>query len=304
MDRIDCLTAFVHVLESGSFSGAARRLGTTQPTISKRIAMLEGEFGAKLFLRSTRRLVPTSEAERVYEQARAILEMFDSARASARDITPQPAGTLTLSIPSSVGRNLLMPLIADFGRQYPDVALDLRLTERQVNLVEEGVELALRIGELKDSALRARPLGRVRRFAVASPTYLHGRPAPRDPADLADHLCIGYSRFAEAVQWVFESEHGRHAADVDCAVKLDDADAMQAAVRQGLGIAILPIWLVSPLVATGDLEIVMPDHTVPSLPIHAVYTEPRTLSLRARRFLDLLIDRRAIFEIPAPATVV
>lgn len=119
------------------------------------------------------------------------------------------------------------------------------------------------------------------------------------PPDLAYHLCIGYSRFAEAVQWVFESEHSRHVADVDRTIKLDDADAMQAAVRQGLGI--LPLWLVSPLVATGDLEIVMPDHTVPSLPIHAVYTEPRTLSLRARRFLDLLIDRRTIFEIAAPA---
>lgn len=298
MDRIDCLSAFVHVLESGSFSGAARRLGTTQPTISKRIARLEAEFGTSLFLRTTRRLSPTREAERIYEHARGILETFDLATAQARDVSPQPTGILAMSVPSSVGRHLLMPTILEFMRRYPGVTLDLRLSERPFNLIEEGVELAIRIGKLSDATLRARLLGSVRRFAVASPFYLQDRPVIRDPADLSDHQCIGYAPFGDVAQWTFEGEIGRYVVDVDCAAKLDDVDAIQTMAVEGLGIAILPIWLVAPMIDAGKLEIVLPDFTIPSLPLNAVYFEPRKLSLRARRFLDLLIENRSVFDYP------
>jgi len=292
MDRLDCLETFVHVLESGSFSAAAKRLGTTQPTVSKRIAMLEDVFGTTLFLRTTRRLSPTEEAGRIYDQVRDILESFDGVRARARNINPQPSGTLVVSVPSSLGRHSLMPVVADFLRLYPEVSLDLRLSERHVNLVEEGVELALRIGELNDSALHMHALGRVRRFAVASPKYLHDRPTPHDPSELAKHVCIGYSRFGTPTNWVFEGERGRHVINVECAIKLDDADTLQAAVLEGMGIAILPNWLVQPRLASGDMEIVLPDFTVPSLPLNAIYPDPGPLSLRARRFLDFLAERK------------
>lgn len=293
MDRIDCLETFVHVLESGSFSAAARRLGTTQPTVSKRIAMLEDVFRTPLFLRTTRRLTPTEEAGRLYDQARGILEGYERAQAIARNAHPQPAGTLTVSLPSSLGRHRLMPLAAEFMRLHPEVSLDLRLSERHVNLVEEGVELALRIGALKDSALRARALGRVSRFAVASPHYLQTRPSPRDPDELAAHLCIGYSRFGTQENWVFEGESGRHVVAIECAMRLDDADTLQAAVLEGLGIAILPSWLVHPRLETGELEIILPDYTVPSIPLNAIYPEPGPLSLRARSFLNFLAERKS-----------
>jgi len=294
MDRLDCLETFVHVLESGSFSAAAKRLGTTQPTVSKRIAMLEDVFGTPLFLRSTRRLSPTEEAGRIYDQVRDILETYEFVRARARNINPQPTGTLIVSVPSSLGRHSLMPLVADFLRLHPEVTLDLRFSERQVNLVEEGVELALRIGELGDSTLRMRALGRVRRFAVASPKYLHDRPSPRDPSELAKHVCIGYSRFGTPTNWVFEGEQGRHVVNVECVVKLDDADAMQAAVLEGMGIAILPNWLVHPWLDSGDMEIILPEFTVPSLPLNAIYPDLGPLSLRARRFLDFLAEKRTL----------
>jgi DNA-binding transcriptional LysR family regulator len=164
-----------------------------------------------------------------------------------------------------------------------------------VNLVEEGVELALRIGELHDSALHMRALARIRRYAVASPKYLHIRPTPRDPGELSEHVCIGYSRFGEPTNWVFEGEHGRHVVNVECVVKLDDADALQAAVLEGMGIAILPNWLVQPRLASGDLEVVLPEFTVPSLPLNAIYPDPGPLSLRARRFLDFLAENRNLF---------
>lgn len=292
MDRIECLSAFVHVLESGSFSAAARRLNTSQPTISKRISLLETELGASLFLRSTRSLSPTEEAMRVYDKARSIIEMFDQAKASARHVTQQPTGTLTISVPSSVGRNLLMPLIADFRHKFPEVILDIRSSEQHVNLVEEGVELALRMGELKDSTLRARPLGRYRRYAVASPNYLKNCSPPETPEELKNHLCIEYSGFGSSSEWVFEGENGRHVVKVDSVIKLDDADTMLSAVLEGIGIAILPVWLVSSHVSAGKLEIILPEDTIPSIPMHAVYPETGFLSLRARTFLDFLVDQR------------
>jgi len=295
MDRLDCLETFVHVVESGSFSAAAKRLGSTQPTVSKRIAHLEEVFGTTLFLRTTRRVAPTEEARRIYDQARSMLETYSLVRAVARNARPEPAGTLVVSVPSSLGRHLLMPVASEFMRMYPEVSLDMRFTERQVNLVEEGVELALRIGELGDSSLKARSLGRVRRYAVASPKYLHVRPMPRDPGDLNDHVCIGYSRFGSTTNWIFEGEQGRHVVNVECRIKLDDADALQAAVLEGLGVAILPDWLVLPKIATGELEIVLDEHTVPSLPLNAIYSDPGLLSLRARRFLDFIAARKGLF---------
>lgn len=292
VDRLDCLEAFVHVMESGSFSAAGRRLGASQPTITKRIAQLEAELGTTLFLRSTRSLSATEEARRVYDQARSILETYNLAHAVARNAQPEPNGTLSLSAPTSLGRHRLMPVAAEFLRHHPEVALDIRLSEKWVNPIEEGVELVLRVGELADSSFRSLTLGRVRRHAVASPKYLHERPTPAEPGDLAHHVCIGASQFGAPFNWVFEGEQGRHVVNVECRIMLDDADALRAAVLEGLGIAILPNWLVRPGLASGDLEIVLADFTVPSLPLNALYSASGPLSLRARRFLDFLADRR------------
>lgn len=292
MDRLECLETFVNVLESGSFSGAARRMGTTQSTVSKRIAMLERSFATSLFLRTTRRLTPTEDAHRVYEQARNVLEAYQLTRAAARDAYPVPAGTLTISVPSSMGRRLLMPIARDFQREFPEVKLDIRLSEHQVNLVKDGVELALRIGELEDSSLRVRSLGRVRRYAVASPNYLQFRTGLADPSDLTRQACIGYSRFGTPTTWVFEGENGRHVVNVECVANVDDADTLQSAVLIGMGIGILPAWLVDPWIKQGELEIVLADYTVPSLPLNAIYPDLGTLSLRARTFLDFVVARK------------
>ena len=182
MDRIDCLRAFVRTLEGGSFSAAAKELGIGQPAISKRIALLEGEFGTQLFLRTTRKLKPTAEAHRIYDLARQIIGSFDMARSSLEETAPRPTGTLRIGVPSSFGRRYMIPVITDYVRNYPEVRVDVRFSERFVNLVEEGIELALRIGNLEASTLVARRLGTVQRHLVATPTYLHGRPTPRTRA--------------------------------------------------------------------------------------------------------------------------
>ncbi len=262
MDRIDCFRAFVRALEGGSFSAAAKELGIGQPAVSKRIALLENEFGTQLFLRTTRKLRPTPEAHRIYDLARQILGSFDLARAGVEGASPRPTGTLRVSVPSSFGRRYMMPIIVEYVRNFPEVCLDVRFSERVVNLVEEGIELALRIGKLEESTLIARRLGTVQRLLVASPTYLHGRPMPRTPEDLNAHQCIVYSRLPAASEWIFESEHGRHAVSVSGPLFVDDADAMEEAVMHHLGIAILPDWNAAAGIKCGQLEALLPDYSI------------------------------------------
>ena len=192
-----------------------------------------------------------------------------------------------------------MPIIAEYARNHPEVRVDIRFSERFVNLVEEGIELALRIGHLEASTLVARRLGTVQRYVVATPTYLHGRPLPRTPDDLGSHQCIVYSRMSPANQWAFESEHGRHVASINGPIHVDDADAMQEATMQHLGIAILPDWNAADGLRSGELEHVLPDYSIAALPLHAVYPETQWMSLRARSFLDLLVERAGHF---APVT--
>jgi len=296
MDRIDCLRTFVRALEGGSFSAAANELGIGQPAVSKRIALLESEFGVQLFLRTTRKLRPTPEGHRVYDLARQILGSFDLARANVEESSPRPSGTLTVSVPSSFGRRCMMPVLAEYVRSYPEVCLDVRFSERFVNLVEEGIELALRIGKLEPSTLVARRLGTVRRYLVATPTYLRERPAPTTPEDLNTHQCIVYSRLSPANEWTFESEHGRHVASINGPLLVDDADAMEEAVMHHLGIAILPEWNAVAGIRRGHLENLLPDFSISALPLHAVYPETHWMSLRARTFLDLLIKRSGQFS--------
>jgi DNA-binding transcriptional LysR family regulator len=291
MDRIDCLRAFVRAMEGGSFSTAAKELGLGQPAISKRIALLEKEFGSQLFMRTTRKLTPTREAHRVYDLARQVLSAFETARASIRDAPARPSGTLRISLPSSFGRHYMMPLIKEYVSVYPDVKIDLRFSERTINLVEEGVELALRIGHLESGSLMARRIGTVRRHLVATPAYFRKRLRPRAPDDLKQHQCIVYSRLAHAGRWTFESEDGRHVVAVSGSVVVDDADAMREAVLQHLGIAIVPAWSASHALQRREMEVVLPDFAVAALPLHAVYPETHWMSLRARSFLDFVIAR-------------
>lgn len=302
MDRIDCLRTFVRALEGGSFSAAARELGIGQPAVSKRIGLLEAEFGTQLFSRTTRRFRPTPEALRIYEMARQILQSFDETRAAAQQVSPRPSGILRLSVPSSFGRRYLIPLIAAYQVENPEVRVDLRFSEAFVNMVEDGIELALRIGQLEASTLVARRLGTVARYLVATPAYLARAGTPRAPEDLRRHACIVYTRQAPTGEWAFESEHGRHVVHVGMPLALDDADAMAEAVVADLGIAILPEWKVLDGLGDGSLVEVLPDYTVTALPLHAVWPETQWMSPRARSFLDLLVARAAEFSSrPRPA---
>jgi DNA-binding transcriptional LysR family regulator len=296
MDRLDCLRAFVKTMEGGSFSSAAKELGLGQPAVSKRIALLEREFGSQLFMRNTRKLTPTREAHRIYDLARQALGCIEMARASITEAPAGPTGTLRLGVPTSFGRHYIMPIIEQYLRAYPEVKVDIRFSERHANLVEDGIELALRIGALESSSLKARRIGMIRRLLVATPAYLRRHPLPQLPGDLKRLHCITYSRLSPANQWAFESELGRHVVQISGSLVVDDADAMKQAVLQHLGVAVLPAWSATDAVRRGEMDVVLPEFTVPALPLHAVYPDTQWMSLRARCFLDLVVAESGRFN--------
>lgn len=295
MDRIEALRTFLRVMEAGSFTQAADDLNIGQPAISKRIALLEAEFKCRLFARNTRKLRPTPEADRIHSIARDIITSYDSAGTPHASIVSQPSGTLRMTVPTSFGRFFFRDLFAEYMHRYPSVRLDVRFTEQFVDLVETGTELAIRIGVLDSSSLVARRVGTVKRLLVATPALLARHQEPRLPDQLRSLPCITYGRLSPQSQWTFESDTGRHVVDIISALTCDDADVMTEAALQSLGAAVLPGWCAAPHLATRRLVHLLPDYSVPSLPMNVVYPDARWMSHRARLFRDLVVERADVF---------
>lgn len=293
MTSLIAYTAFARAYELGSFSAVARELGITQSTVSKHIAALEATLGVQLFARTTRQLSPTHEAARLYESVQPLLDAADAIPGSLGSARAEPAGLLRLSMPDSFGRARLMPHVIDFLAAYPKVRLDIRLSDQTLGLVEEGVDLAVRIGELGASTLVARPLGIVEHVVVATPAYLARRGEPRDPTELSGHHCIVYTGATKGQRWVFESEQGRQVVEVASSLGLDSADAIYTAVLGHVGIAKLPGWVVEAGLASGAVKALLPEFYPLPMPVNFVYPQTRMLSARARAFIDFVVGRWA-----------
>jgi DNA-binding transcriptional LysR family regulator len=281
--------AFARAFELGSFSAVGRELGLTQSTVSKHIAALEAGLGVQLFARTTRKLNPTHEAAQLYDAVQHLLDAADAIQSSVGGPLAEPSGLLRVTMPDSYGRSQLMPQVARFLARYPKVRLDIRLTDQPVNLIEEGMELGVRIGDLSSSTLVARSLGIAEHLIVATPRYLAAHGEPADPSDLARHNCIVYTGAAKGHRWVFESESGRQVVDVPSSLGVDSVDAMYDAVMHDVGIAKVPAWIVEPPVARRKLRVLLPDYYPMPLPINIVYPQTRVLSVRARCFIDFLL---------------
>lgn len=297
MDRIDALQTFIRVMEAGSFTQAANDLGLGQSAISKRIALLEAELGCRLFVRTTRKVRPTPEADRVLKLAKDIVALFESAGAPTLSRVANPSGTLRMSVPTSFGRRYFRDIFAEYVCRYPDVRLDVSFTEQLVDLVETGTELAIRIGKLNSNSLVARRVGTIERLLVVAPALLAQHAAPQLPDHLRRMPCVTYSRLSRKNQWTFESETGRYVVDIAPSMTCDDADVMTLATLEGLGAAVLPDWCAVEHIASGRLVHLLPDYAVPSLPINVVYPDPQWMSHRARLFRDLIIERADVFAI-------
>ena len=284
------MSVFVRVAQEGSFSAAARRLDLTPSAVSKQIGRLEERLGARLFNRTTRQISLTDVGQAFFARADRILGDLAEAERAVTDMAGNPRGLLRVSVPVAFGRMHLAPRLPSFLAANPEVQIDLTLNDRFADLVEEGFDLALRIGELADSSLIARKLAPNRRIAVAAESYLEAHGRPQRPPDLVDHNCLTYTYRAQRHDWEFHGPQGREQVRVSGNLEANDAGALREALLAGLGIALLPLWLVGEDIRDGRLEVVLPDYPAPDSAIYAVYAPGRFLSPKVRRFVDFLVE--------------
>lgn len=288
------LDAFVVSADEGSFSAAARRLGQTPAAISKRVGQLESRLGVRLFQRSTRSLALTTDGERLYARVRLPWSEIGDALTDLRQGAGKPAGTLKVSMAHTVGRNYLLPLLAEFSTNYPDVVLDLRFDNRQVDLVAEGFDVGIGGGIELTEGLIARELSRVRIVLVASPGYLQRHSAPADPAELARHGGLLRRSLASGrlVPWTLRGNAGQElVANVRPVAVLDDPEAIARAAACGMGIAMLPLPHALPLLDSGELLRVLPGWYAETLPLSIYYSSRKLVPAKVRVFVDHVLEQ-------------
>jgi len=293
MDKLNAMAIFVRVIERGSFSAVARELQTTQPTISKVLRALEQELGGKLISRSTRHLSLTDEGQRYYSHCREILAAVDAAEHSFQTGKESIAGPLRIGSSVSFGHLHIASRLSGFLQQYPDVHVDLQLSDQLQDLVSEGLDVTLRIGELRDSGLIARQIGTTHRVTLASPAYLARHPAPHTPQDLAQHNCLLFNLLSSQNQWTYEKEGKRHTVRLTGNAQSNNSEAVREMVLTGLGVALSPLWLFYDDLKAGRVVALLQDYTPQSLPIHAVSAPNRRQSARVKAFVDYLADALA-----------
>jgi DNA-binding transcriptional LysR family regulator len=283
---------FASVVEHRSFSGAALALGVSKATVSKAITRLEERLGTALFHRTSRRLTLTDSGQQLAENAQRILEEGQSAEEAAFESASAPSGVVRLAAPLTFGTRHLSGLIAEFMMAYPQIKVDLTLSDAFIDIVGEGIDVALRIAELPDSSLRARRLGPVTIHVVASPAYFEREGRPQHPADLARHACFVYTNTATPGVWRFKKAGGEEAAvRVDGPLRTDNGEAMLPALRAGLGIARLPGFLVDAELAAGRLEAVLADWVAGSVGLHLVTPPGSRRPVRVEALIDFLTER-------------
>jgi len=292
MDRLANMEAFVRVAETKSFSEAARRLRSSKSLISRQVAALEAELGVRLFHRTTRSLSLTEEGRGYHAQVPRILNEIEEANLSVSQSQAAPRGRLRVSAPMSFGILHLAPAIRDFLTRYPEVELDLALNDRFVDVVDEGFDLAIRIGRLTDSSLVARKLARHHMILCASPDYLKHYGTPKDPDDLKRHQCLCYSTNSLTPEWLFAAKDGKPwPVAINGRLHANNGDVLRTAALQGLGIIFLPSFIVGADVQASTLVSLLPDFVPTDTAIHAVYPHTRHLSPKVRAFIDFLVER-------------
>jgi DNA-binding transcriptional LysR family regulator len=284
--NLNRLSVFAAVVAAGSFTGAAKRLGSSKAAVSEHIARLEEEVGATLLLRNSRQVIPTDAGEALYDAANRILDEADAAITEAGRETGRLAGSLRVTSPTDLGSTVLPHVAAMVAAEHPDLRIDLVVTDRPLDLVAERVDLAIRVGWLADSSLMARRIASVGQSLVGAPSYLQANGRPRTPADLAAHRWVAFTSLHEPRLWRFASEDRTEDVTVKPSIGADAAMAVQRLVLDGAGLSILPDYLVSTEVRDGLLEQLLPDWDLPEVPIQAVYPPTRYRPAKVRLFVD------------------
>lgn len=294
MDRFEDMRTFVEVADAGSISAAAERLHRAKSAVSRRIADLEDRLGAQLFRRTTRALNLTDTGRGYLERCRRILEDVAEAELAVSRDHGTLRGQLRVAAPMSFGLKHLGPAINEFQERHPQVTFDLDLNDRQVDVMAEGFDLALRIADLPDSSLVARRLAPVRMVLCASPTYLANRGIPNRPQDLADHDCLSYTNLPDPTRWVFREPAGDPGSvRIHPQIAANNGDFLLQAAIAGRGIAYQPTFIAFEPIRDGQLVPVLEDYDWPGVNAYVIYPQSRHLSQRVRAFVDFLAERFA-----------
>ncbi|MFM0666886.1 LysR family transcriptional regulator [Paraburkholderia sediminicola] len=285
MDRLTAMETFVCVIESGSFSAAAHLLDVGQPAVSKSIAQLEERLAVRLLLRSTRGLTPTEAGQAFYERAKRAIEEADEAELAARGSAGALSGRLRVSAAVTFARLHIIPRLPSFLERHPDLNIDIILDDENIDLLEHGVDVALRMGVLGDSAMTARRLTRGRRCVVGSPAWFAKAGEPRTPADLVSHQAIVYEQGGGGSAWSFKRGNTETSIAVAGRIRVNAAEGVRAAVLADMGVAIASEWMFAPEIASGAVKQVLSDWELPSIDLWAVFPSGRMLTAKARAFV-------------------
>jgi DNA-binding transcriptional LysR family regulator len=284
MDRLAAMEAFVRVIDAGSFSGAARLLRVGQPAVSKTVAQLEERLGVRLLLRSTHGLTPTEAGRRFYERARRAIEEADEAEHEARGAGAALTGRLRICAAVTFSRLHVLPRLPLFLDQHPALDVDFVLDDRNIDLIEEGIDIALRMGKLADSNLTARKLGQSPRRVFANPAYLERMGMPHVPADLAGHQAVIYEQRGGGTEWIFHRDGTTASVAMQGRLRVTAAEGVREAVFAGMGLAVASEWMFAPELASGAVRCVLDDWSLPPVDLWAVFPTGRQASAKARAF--------------------
>ena len=285
MDRLSAMETFVTVVEAGSISSAARQLSIGQPAVSKNIAQLEERLGVRLLLRSTRGLTPTEAGQRFYERARRSIDEADEADRAAQGAATGLSGPLRVCAAVTFSRLHILPHLGQFLTAHPDISIDVVLDDRNIDMLEQGIDVALRMGDLADSGLTARKIGQSDRVVLGTPTYFSKFGKPSAPADLVNHQAVVYAQGNGGTSWSFLHGTTEISVVVGGRVKVNAGEGVRAAVLADLGMAIASEWMFGPELESGGVEKVLQEWKLPPIDLWAIYPTGRMASAKARAFV-------------------
>jgi DNA-binding transcriptional LysR family regulator len=291
MDRLEAMSVFVAAANEGSLSAAGRRLRMPLPTVSRKLGELEKQLGTRLMTRTTRQLTLTDAGREYLTACREILDRVDEADRAAAGVHAEPRGELVVAAPLVFGRLHVLPVVAEYLDQHPEVTVRLVLSDRNANLLEEHVDVAVRIGALPDSGLTARPVGSITRIVCASPDYLKRHGKPRTPDDLRDHTCVTFEGLMSPVAWSFHGPDGTRRVPIRSRLVVNTADAAIAAALRGVGITRLLSYQVADRIADRTLTRLLVDYEPEAVPVNLLYARQGRLPAKTRAFIEAATTR-------------
>ncbi|OPA96886.1 transcriptional regulator [Pseudomonas fluorescens] len=291
MNRLAAMEALVRVIETGSFSGAARQLHVGQPAISKSIAQLEERLGVRLLLRSTHGLTPTEAGQNFYEHAKRSIQEADEADMAARGAGATLSGRLRICAAVTFARLHIVPHLGQFLAQHPSLDVEVVLDDRNVDLIEAGIDVALRMGDLVDSGLTARKIAQGRRLVLGTPAYFETAGKPQTPADLNAHQAVVYDQRGGGAVWAFQQESVKTNVTLRGRLRISAAEGIREAVLAGLGLTISSEWMFAPELKAGTVQAALEDWTLPPIDLWAVFPTGRQASAKARAFVTFVESR-------------